>query len=258
MARHAVGGRVVGYEVHGDGPALFAVHGTTQARNAWDQVRAACDARVTWIQVDLPGSGESSMPEGPIDLGAVTDDLAHLATALGHETFHVAGYSLGAVVALATASRHADRVASVFSLCGWAQTDARMRMTFDLWRRLLEVSPELFMRYALVDGYTAPALEVLEPMADAAASMAATVVQPGSAAHLELDSRVDIVGELSSISGRCTVVGAVQDRWVDVQKSRDIAAAVPGARLVEIDAGHLVIGERADAVATALSTHLRD
>ena len=177
-------------------------------------------------------------------------------SSLGHDQFHVAGYSLGAVVALRLSARHPDRVRSVTSVCGWAVTDARMRLTFDVWERLIEIDPSLFMRYALVDGYTASALEMLEPMVDAAVAAAPAMVQPGSSAHLELDRRIDIAQSLSSVSAPCLVVGGLQDRWVDISHSRHVASLVSTARSVDLDAGHLLLTEKAAEVAAALAAHL--
>lgn len=256
MAAHHRNGRTIGYQVSGAGPALLAIHGTTQAANAWDQVRDACGAEVTWVCAELPGSGESSLPSGPIDLDGTVDDLVDVMSSLGHDQFHVAGYSLGAVVALRLSARHPDRVRSVTSVCGWAVTDARMRLTFDVWERLIEIDPSLFMRYALVDGYTASALEMLEPMVDAAVAAAPAMVQPGSSAHLELDRRIDIAQSLSSVSAPCLVVGGLQDRWVDISHSRHVASLVSTARSVDLDAGHLLLTEKAAEVAAALAAHL--
>lgn len=248
-------GRTIGYSQHGSGPAVLAFHGTTQAGNAWDQVRDLCAEPRTWVSIEFPGSGESSMPTGPIQLSDIVDDALALMTHLGHEQFHVVGYSLGAVAALSTAATSSSRVLTVTSLCGWSQSDARMRITFDLWRRLIAIGPELFMRYALADGYTVNTLSVLEPMVDGAVAMAATTVQPGSDAHLDLDIRVDIEDQLSKISCPCLVIGGIEDRWVDISKSRHLAATVTGASLVELPAGHLVIGELAQDIANLIGTH---
>jgi pimeloyl-ACP methyl ester carboxylesterase len=141
------------------------------------------------------------------------------------------------------------------SLCGWSQSDARMRGTFDLWRRLIAIGPELFIRYALVDGYTPETLEMIEPMWDGAVALAASTVQPGSDAHLELDIRVDIESDLPLISMPCLVIGGLQDRWVDITKSRHISAIVPHATLVELPAGHLVIGEMAADIGALVLKH---
>jgi pimeloyl-ACP methyl ester carboxylesterase len=196
------------------------------------------------------------MPTGPIDLDEVVSDVVGLMSHLGHQRFHLIGYSLGAVVALRCAALFPDSVITVTSLCGWSQSDARMKLTFDLWRRLIVIDRELFTRYALADGYTAAAIEVIEPMIEAVVGMASATVQPGSEAHLELDIRIDIEESLELITAPCLVIGAVEDRWVDISKSRHIAAAVPGATLIELPAGHLVISELAGEVASALSTHV--
>ena len=248
--------RTIGYTSEGSGMPILAFHGTTQAANAWSQVQQACSTNLEWVTFEFPGSGESDMPTGPIDLDVVVSDAVALMNHLGHERFHVIGYSLGAVAALQCASLFPDSVITVTSLCGWSKTDARMKVTFDLWRRLIAIDRELFMRYALADGYTAAGLEVLEPMFDAVVGMAATTVQPGSDAQLELDIRIDIENSLRLIKAPCLVIGGVEDRWVDITKSRHIAATVSEATLVELPAGHLVIGELPGEIASALSTHV--
>lgn len=256
MAQIDRGQRTVGFGVEGTGPALLAFHGTTQSRNAWDQVRAASTVERTWVTVEFPGSGESSLPSGPLQIAEIVEDAIAVMDHLGYEQFDVAGYSLGAVVALEMAGTQPERIRSVTSLCGWAITDARMRLTFDLWRRLIAIGPDMFMRYALVDGYTAAGLEMIEPMVDAAVALASTAIAPGSDAHLELDTRIDISATLPRIEAPCLVIGALEDRWVDISKSRQIASDVTGAHLVELPAGHLVITELANEVALHLDRHI--
>lgn len=249
-------GRIIGYSVDGEGPALLAFHGTTQNRTAWDAVRTAMSVPRTWVSVEFPGSGESSLPGGPLDLDLLVDDAIAVVDHLGHGSVDVAGFSLGAVAALRTAARHPERVRTVTSLCGWSRSDARMRLTFSLWRRLIALGPDVFMHYALVDGYTAATLEAMEQMVPAVLEMAPAMVQPGSDAHLELDERIDIEDSLAAVRAPCLVMGALEDRWVDIAASRHIAAAVSGARLVELPGGHLVMGERPDLVAAHLGEHL--
>ena len=248
-------GKNIGYTVEGEGSPILAFHGTTQAANAWDQVKASCSEPRTWVVCEFPGSGDSSMPTGPIDLDEVVDGAVELMKSLGHNTFHVVGYSLGAVAALKTAARHPSQVSTVTSLCGWSQSDARMRITFDLWRRLIAIDPALFMRYAVADGYSVPTIEMLEPMIDTVASMGAITVQPGSDAHLELDLRVDIEADLDNVTCPSLILGGRDDRWVDFSKSQHLASRIAGARLVELPAGHLVIGELPGDIAREIISH---
>lgn len=255
MATFIHNGRTIGYQMSGSGSPILLFHGTTQAANAWDQVIQAAQEPRTWVVCEFPGSGESSMPTAPIHLDDIVNDAVALMRHLGFAQFHVGGYSLGAVAALRCAALWNNEVLSVSSLCGWSRSDARMRATFDLWRRLIAIGPEVFMRYALVDGYTVAALELMEPMIDQIIPMAATMVQPGSDAHLELDIRIDIEDSLSLITAPCLVMGGQEDRWVDVAHSRHIASSVTNATLVELPAGHLVISELSGEIAQLLVQH---
>ena len=255
MATFDFRGTTIGYTIEGEGAPILAFHGTTQAANAWDQVKASCSESRTWVVCEFPGSGESSMPNSPIDLDFVIEGAVNLMEHLGHSRFHVVGYSLGAVAALKTASLYPTRVLTATSLCGWSQSDARMRITFDLWRRLIAIDPSLFMRYAIADGSSVATIEMLEPMIDTVATMGAATVQPGSDAHLELDLRVNIEDDLARITCPCLVMGGRFDRWVDFSKSEHIAQHVRGARLVELPAGHLVIGELSGDIAREIIHH---
>lgn len=256
MASWEHNGKTIGYSLDGDGVGILAFHGTTQKADAWNQVREACSIPAQWIGFEFPGSGDSSMPTSAIDLDEMIHDAVALVAHLGHTAFHVVGYSLGAVAALRCAALYPDQTMTVTSLCGWSVSDARMKVTFDLWRRLIAIDRELFMRYALADGYTAAGLEGLAPMYDMVVAMAASGVQPGSDAHLELDIRVDIESSLDAIRAPCLVIGATEDRWVDISCSRHLASRITHASLLELPAGHLVIGELASEVAAAISKHV--
>lgn len=259
MATLQVGEATVGYAVEGpaDGLPVLLYHGTTMDRSAWDMVRGAFAAdQYRFVLVEFPGSGESSMPAEPLSVDGLVAHGVAVMDELGHDRFHVGGYSLGAVIAIATAAAVPDRVASLTSLCGWAVTDARMRHTFDLWKRLIETDKELFMRYAMADGFTLGALTLAEPMIEAMLPITAGLIQPGSSAHLDLDIIVDIGDRLPSISARTLVIGATEDRWVDITHSRELAATIAGATLVELPAGHLVIQELAVDIANLMREHI--
>ena len=45
-----------------------------------------------------------------------------------------------------------DKVRSLVPINGWVKTDNRMKFTFDLWMRMIQLSPELFARYARARG----------------------------------------------------------------------------------------------------------
>lgn len=257
MATITVGDATVGYAVEGSGIPLLLFHGTTMNRQAWDMVRPAMPADTyEYVMVEFPGSGESSMPMAPLTIESIVAQALAVMDELGHSHFHVAGYSLGAVAALAIAGIAPDRVLSVTSLCGWAAADARMRITFELWKRLIAADKELFMRYATADGFTVAALTAVEPMVEVILPVTAALVADGSAAQLDLDMILDITALLPAITAPVSIIGGLEDRWVDIAHSRALHALLPGSHLAELPAGHLVIQELAVDVGGLLHEHI--
>jgi pimeloyl-ACP methyl ester carboxylesterase len=86
-------------------------------------------------------------------------------------------------------------------------------------------------------------------------AMGATTVALGSDAQLDLDERVDLSGVLGSITAPTLVIGAEQDRWVDVSHSHALGSAIHGSQVETLPFGHLVIQEGAAEVATLLHAH---
>jgi pimeloyl-ACP methyl ester carboxylesterase len=131
-----------------------------------------------------------------------------------------------------------------------------MRFTFDVWDRLLKADPELFARYAFADGFTVASFELFGTTIEELLPQMAAGFAPGSDRQLELDQRVDIAHRLSAITAPTLVVGALDDRWVDVRHSRELAERIPTARLVELPCGHVgPVSEVAAEVSTMIAAH---
>lgn len=254
-----IDGQAVGYELAGDsGAPVLMLHGTTMSHTAFDGVRAAMpsDAPFRYVMMDLPGSGESALPDGPLTVEAIASHAHALMRELGHDRYHVVGFSIGALVAAAIGAAHQSAVRSVTMLAGWIAADARMKATFELWRRLIETDPELFTRYALVDGFTAAAHEFMAPMLEVAISVSATNLAPGSAAHIELDAAIDISDLVGKITSPTLVIGGAEDRWVDVAHSHALGRAIAGSRVEVLAAGHMMMAEQPAQVVALLHPHL--
>jgi len=252
-----VGDVDVAYGDDGEGDPLVLLHGTTSSRISWDLQMPGLVERFRVLRPEYPGSGESSDPgpdARPLELNELVAHTIAVADHAGAEQFHVAGWSLGAVVAAGVAAAVPDRVRALTLVCGWARTDARMRFTFDLWRRLIETSHELFARYAFADGLTAAGFEAFT--VEGVEQLLPTVmVAPGSARQIDLDTRVDITADLPRITAPTIVIGGLDDRWVDIAHSRYLAEHIAGAELIEMACGHLIPTEQADDVTRILLEH---
>ena len=255
MPRVRVGDADVAYEVQGEGDPLVLVHGSTGSGAHWAQVAPGLVDRFTVVLPDYAGGGATTDGGGPLEVDDLAAQVLAVADDVGAERVALAGWSLGAVVAAVVAASAPERVRSLTLVCGWAVTDARMRFTFDLWRRLLATDRELFARYTFADGASGRLFELLGDGIESLVEPAAASFAPGSDRHADLDGRVDIAARLAAITAPTLVVGGTEDRWVPIDHSRALAAAIGGARLVELDCGHLVLAEQAVELTALLRDH---
>ena len=250
-----VGDVEVAYEVQGSGDPFVLVHGSTGSRATWVQQTPTLAERFRVVLPEYAGGGESTNPDRPLQVDELVAQVLAAVDDAGVDTFHLAGYSLGAVVVAALAADHPDRVRSLALINGWAKTDARMKFTFDLWERLYRADVDLFTRYVLADGLGRETFELFGDGVEAMIPMMAGQFSSGTAWHAELDSRIDIEDKLGSITAPTLIIGGLTDRWVDIAHSRAMADAIDGARIEELECGHVSLTEKAPEVTGLLLEH---
>ncbi|MEU2271589.1 alpha/beta fold hydrolase [Streptomyces olindensis] len=116
------------YTREGSGEPLLLLHGIGHHRQVWDPVLPALTAERDVIAVDLPGCGESpALPDGMAhDLPTMNAVLAALLAALEVERPHVAGNSLGGLLALDLARARLVRSVTALSPAGfWNAAERR-------------------------------------------------------------------------------------------------------------------------------------
>ena len=105
--------------VEGKGPLVVLLHGFPQCWYLWrHQIDPLIDAGFQVAVPDQRGYGGSDRPE-PIEaynIIELTNDVAGLASALGHEQFIAVGHDWGAPVAWHTALLHPKRVRAVVGM----------------------------------------------------------------------------------------------------------------------------------------------
>lgn len=98
-----------------DAPVLLCVHGISANLTAFSHLAdriAGPDRRV--VAFDLRGRGRSEVTApGTYGLDSHAGDVLAVADALGAETFDLAGWSLGALIAMRVARDHTARVCSI-------------------------------------------------------------------------------------------------------------------------------------------------
>jgi 3-oxoadipate enol-lactonase len=92
-----VNGHRIVVDVHGEGAALLLVHGLGGTSNFWAPVVAALAPTMRVIVPDLPCAGRSAL-DPTVSFTSLARDLLALLDALGIESAHVAGHSMGSIV----------------------------------------------------------------------------------------------------------------------------------------------------------------
>ncbi|MFE7776936.1 alpha/beta fold hydrolase [Streptomyces sp. NPDC057445] len=118
----------VAYERRGSGEPLLLLHGIGHHWQAWEPVLPLLAPERDVIAIDLPGFGTSpSLPDGmSYDLSTVVPALGAMCEALGIDRPHVAGNSLGGLIALELGREKLVRSVTALSPAGfWTQGERR-------------------------------------------------------------------------------------------------------------------------------------
>lgn len=264
MPEVAVGDVTLAYAVTGpdDGEPVVLVCGTGQPAAYWHvfSVPALVAAGYRVVTFDNRGMAPSSCPEGPYAVSDLVADAAGLIEALGLGPALLAGYSLGAFVAQELALARPDLVRAVALMGTIGRQSAFTRALFGCWVDLDRAGVALPDTYRVVAAL--PSLFSPETLADD--DRAAVLAQIGlpwphwvgagcagqHAADVGYDGRLEALG---GVQVPALVVVFAHDAITHGALGREVAAAIPGARLVEVDGcGHAGPFERPEAVNAAL------
>jgi pimeloyl-ACP methyl ester carboxylesterase len=132
----------ISYTVEGAGPPMVMLHGATStALEDWSAQRPLFRKAFRLHLVDARGHGATrwDVRDG-FDRDMLVDDLLGFVDALGLQTFHLAGFSMGAMTALTFAARHPERLRTAV-ICG---IDTVREPRASVARRLMD--PERIVR----------------------------------------------------------------------------------------------------------------
>jgi aminoacrylate hydrolase len=257
------GRAVISYARAGSGPPVLLVQGVGVVGNGWKPQVDGLSDRFTLLSFDNRGIGESTLQGKPSIEDMAADALA-IADAEGVEQFHLAGHSMGGLIAQHIALAARPRVMSLALLCtflrgpqGAAMSPSlllsalRMRIGTRAMRR--NAFTQIVMPAAYLKGIDRERLaDNLAPLFGRDLAEQPPIV----ISQVRAMSRFDASARLSELAAIPTmVVSATEDRIARPEYGRALAA-IPGARYVEIpDAGHGVPIQLARRVNELLAEH---
>ncbi|SHG01208.1 Pimeloyl-ACP methyl ester carboxylesterase [Jatrophihabitans endophyticus] len=143
---------MLAHERHGSGEPLVLIHGVTHRRQAWYPVLDQLAEHREVVLVDLPGHGESPdlVTAGRPVPDVLRDEFKAFLDGLGLVRPHVAGNSLGGLVALYAGANGHARSVTALSPAGFWRTPAEFVYTRQIFTRACVLAARLGPRAELL------------------------------------------------------------------------------------------------------------
>jgi len=230
-------------------PLLVLLPSLGTATTLWDGVVAAlrADARTAGLRilrVDLPGHGVSPAVPGPVSIPELAEAVLAVVDEAGGGGFHVAGVSLGGVIALELAVAHPERVQSLVMSCsgarigtaqGWADRAAQVRASGTA--SLVTASAGRWFAPGFLDRDAGgPGARTLTALVD--------VDDDSYACCAEALADFDRTADLAALAVPTLAISGEHDTVTTPASMADLADDIPGARHIALDgASHLAVLE---------------
>jgi pimeloyl-ACP methyl ester carboxylesterase len=255
----------------GIGPPVLAIHGLGGTKGSFLLTVAALAGRFRVVAVDLPGFGDSDKPIGAAyDARFFADAMIDLLDALELDRADLIGNSLGGRVALEVALRDPERVGRLVLLAPslawrrprrWAPALRLVRPELGL----VQLAPRAVVQAVVQrvipgadQGWTAAGVDeflrsYLTPAGRAAFYAAARQI------YLEAPHGEDgFWPRLRGLQPDVLFIWGRRDTLVPIAFARHVAEALPRARHVELDCGHVPQMERPTQTHEAVAAFLAE
>src|SRR4051812_48641355 len=255
-------GPTVNYVRRGSGEPLLLIQGMGGNHLSWGEpFLAELERDFDLVAYDHRGVGRSSYVTDPFSIVELADDAAALLDALGWESAHVVGISMGGMVAQELALRHPDRLRTLTLGCTYAGGPGASLTTPDVGMRLFESMQSGDRERALRVGWEvnvsprfAADEEQFAEFRRRALEVPANV--PTIMAQMQAIMPHDTSGRLGEITAPTLVIHGTEDQMLSYRNGEAIARAIPDARLELLDGvGHLFFWEEPERSAELVREH---
>jgi pimeloyl-ACP methyl ester carboxylesterase len=257
VRRVVANGVALRVEEIGEGPPLLCIMGLGASLETWIAQREALAAHHRVILFDNRGAGESESPPPPWTVPDMAADAVGVLDALGIGRADVLGVSMGGMIAQEMAIGWPERVDRLVVGVSFARPDP-IRRAFLLFRRWARAQGADLVQEGVANlpWLVSPRLlndpDGIERFLGIVSTM--PLMTPEAYGH-QIDAILehDTLSRLDRVRAPTLVIAAAEDVLTPVFLSREIAGAIPGARLTVLARGsHAVQLEEAAAFNAAV------
>jgi pimeloyl-ACP methyl ester carboxylesterase len=253
------------YEVYGEGEPLLLIMGLGANHLSWTAQIPVYSCEFQVIVFDNRGTGRSDFPaDAEYTIPVLADDAAALLDALGVDSAHVYGVSMGGMIAQELALRHPDKVRSLILGATTPGGPNAVAPEPEALSSLLEQGAAIdrSVNPALLDVLFSPGFLADHGSELAAAFQSMADYPPTSPeayqAQLRAVAAHDTYDRLPDISAPTLVLHGTDDPLLPVGNGRILAERIPGAKLVLLEgARHAYFLEKQAEADTAVLDFLR-
>lgn len=232
-------------------PVLLLSNSLGTNLTMWDAQIPALTKRWRVLRYDSRGHGRSDAPAGPYTIDRLGRDAVGLLDALGLGRIDLCGLSKGGMVGMWLGINAPARIGRL------ALTNTAAYLgppeTWEARMALVSAQGMAGVAQGVIERWFTPGFRAREPAAvDRVRAMLLATEPRGYLGCCAAIRDLDLRTGLGRITAPVLVIGGSVDPSTPPAKSEEIAAAIPGARLVMLEAAHLSNIEQAEAYTAAL------
>jgi len=241
MPAGQVNGAKINYELAGNAKARVLVLSNSLGTNffMWDAQLPALQENFRVLRYDTRGHGQSEVTHGPYSFEQLGRDVLALADSLEIDTFVFCGLSMGGVIGMWLGINAPDRVQKLV-LCSTAAKIGNA----DTWNAriaaLRKGGAKSISAGTMERWFTARFRERHPQTVERIRHMVESTSAEGYIACCEALREADFREPIAQIRTPTLVISGTHDPATTPQDGRFIAARIPGARFVELDAAHIL------------------
>ena len=248
----SIDGINVHYRDVGKGEAILLIHGTGASLHTWEKWIDILSPAYRVISFDLPGFGLTGPdPNHNYQISRYTAILDSLMIKLKVDSFHIAGNSLGGLVAWRYTTQFPQKILTLnlIDAAGLPQPGKKPPFIFQLAKLpvlstlLQKVTPKSIIKNSMLDVYKNDQL-VTEKLIDRYFELS---LREGNRTAFvkrmsQLNEKLDI-NDLKKITAPVLIQWGKHDRWIPLAKGYEFKKIIPKAELKIYNSGHVPMEE---------------
>ena len=248
----SIDGINVHYRDVGKGEAILLIHGTGASLHTWEKWIDILSPAYRVISFDLPGFGLTGPdPNHNYQISRYTAILDSLMVKLKVDSFHIAGNSLGGLVAWRYTSQFPQKILTLnlIDAAGLPQPGKKPPFIFQLAKLpvistlMQKVTPKSIIENSMLDVYKNDQL-VTEKLIDRYFELS---LREGNRTAFvkrmsQLNEKLDI-NDLKKITAPVLIQWGKDDRWIPLAKGYEFKKIIPKAELKIYNSGHVPMEE---------------